>query len=62
MAQAIGARFILGAPGRNLWRKQQEAVLFSAGEGATYGASNKSPFYFDRFILGGRGRNLWRNQ
>ena len=75
MAQPIGASFIFGGQGRNLWRNQLEPVLFSAGESATYGATDRSQLYSRRaraqpmaqpigasFILGGRGRNLWRNQ
>ena len=37
MAQPIGDSFILGGQGRNLWRNQWEAILFSAAEGAAYG-------------------------
>ena len=62
MAQPIGDGFFLGGRWRDLWRNQEETVLLAAALGATYGASNRSPFYFDRFIFGGRGRNLWRNQ
>ena len=58
MAQPIGDSFILGGRGRNLWRNRYEAVLFSAAEGATYGATTRRQFY----ILGGLGRNIWRNQ
>ena len=58
MAQAIGGRFIFGGRGCNLWRNKQDAVLFSAAEGATFGATNRRQFY----IPGGRGRNIWRNQ
>ena len=36
----MGGRVILGGRGRNLWRTQWEAVLFSAAEGATHGATN----------------------
>ena len=75
MAQPIGGRFIFGSRGRNLWRNQWEDVLVAAAKGATYGATNRRPFYFrrpraqpmaqpigDRLILGGRGHSLWGNQ
>merc|ERR1712153_235858 len=48
MAQPIGARCMFGGRGRNAWRNQQEPALCSAGEGATYGATNRSPFYVRR--------------
>ena len=49
MAQPIRGRFILGGRGRNLWCNQKEDVIFSAAEGATYGATNKGgAFYFRR--------------
>ena len=75
MAQPIGGSVILGGRGRNLWRNQQEAVLCSAAEGATHGATNRRQLYSGRpraqpvaqpiegrLILGGRGGNLCRNQ
>ena len=44
MAQPIGDSFIIGGRGRNLWHNQWEAVLFSAAEGATDGATNGRSF------------------
>ena len=45
-AQPIGDCFIFGGGGRNLWRNQWESVLFSAAEGAIYGATKTKPFLF----------------
>ena len=71
MAQPMGGRFILGGRGGATYGAQWEAVVFSAAEGATYGATNGRLSHSQRpkaqpmgghLILGGRGRNLWRNR
>ena len=58
MAQPIGDRFIFGGRGRNLWRNQWEAVLYSRRPRAQHLA----PPTGGVVIVGGRGRNLWCNQ
>ena len=75
MAQPIADPFILGGRGRNLYRNQWEAVLFSAAERATYCATNRRPLYsrrpsaqpkeqpiVGRCILGGRRRRRRRRR
>ena len=59
MAQPIGSRFMFGGGGRNLWRNNEEAVLYSRRPRAQHLAQQIGGVVF---IVGGLGRNLWRNQ